>query len=149
VTIHHQIMSEFSRQYALLSDAVVIMPSSLAHRVFENIATGEEEPVVQYTSVEHLKHMARVFLAKQKDPDSEENPAHRAQGDFDFGPEFVGLQDRYPLPRKAGEEPAYKLRHHLTPEEREWNAVQLEKSGFARLKHADALRAEGAIGSAA
>lgn len=138
---HQQIMAELARQYAFLSDAVIISPTGLAARAFDAFATGEEDPHIQYTSLEHLKHMARVYLAKQKDPDSDENPAH--QEAMDFGPAFTGLQDRYPLPRKAGEEPVYKLRHQLTDEEREWNALQLEKSGFARLKHADALRAEG------
>ena len=140
-------MAELSRQYAFLADATIISPTGLAHRVFEAFSTGDEEPHIQYTSLEHFKHMARVYLAKQKDPDSDENPAH---GQMELpGIEFTGLQDRYPLPRAAGEEPVYKLRSELTPEEREWNAKQLEKAGFARLKHADALRAEGQLATAA
>lgn len=141
---HQQINAELDRQYAFLSDAVSIMPSALAHRVFETFSTGEEEPHIAYTSLEHLKHMARVYLAKRKDPDGELNDAHSGQGQFDLGVSFSGkLQDRYPLPRKAGEEPAYKLRQHLTPDERAWNAAQLRKSARARLEHADALEAEG------
>lgn len=74
---------------------------------------------------------------------SEESEAY-TQGELDLGISFSGkLQDRYPLPRKKGEEPAYKLRLMLTPEEREWNALQLHKSGLARIEHANALRAEG------
>lgn len=144
MSTHHQIMAEIARQYTFLSDAVIISPSALAHRAFEAFSSGEEEPHIQYASLEHLKHMARVFLAKRKDADGDENDAHFAQGEMDFGTSFSGqLQDRYPLQRKAGEEPAYKLRQHLTAEERAWNAAQLRKSARARLEHADALEAEG------
>lgn len=142
---HKQIMAEMGRQYDFLAEAVLISPSSLAYGVYQAFCTGDEEPHIQYTSVEQLKQMARAFLRGQKDPDSDENIAHGDQGDFGF----KGLQDRYPLPRKAGEEPAYKLRHLLTAEERAWNVAQLRKSADARNAHADALEAEGQISGAA
>jgi len=147
VNLHQQIQIELERQYTFLSDAILISPTGLAHRVFEAFSTGKEEPHIQYTSVEQLKQMARKFLAKKKDPDSDENEAH---GELDLGPRFSGkLQDRYPLPRKDGEEPVYKLRGHLTSEERAWNVTQLRKSARARLEHADALEAEGLTSGAA
>jgi hypothetical protein len=139
VNQHQQIIAEFDRQSAFLKDAILISPSALAHRVFETFSTGAEEPHIQYTSLEHLKHMARGYL-RRNDADSDDNPTH-GQPEL---PGFSGqLQDRYPLPRPKGEEPAYKLRHHLTAEERAWNVKQLRKSAQSRLEHADALEAEG------
>lgn len=147
---HQQINAEFERQYAFLSDAISVMPSALAHAAFEAFSTGEEEPHIHYTSLEHLKHMARVFLAKRKDADGDMNESHSAQGDLDLGVAFSGkLQDRYPLPRKAGEEASYKLRHLLTEDERAWNVKQLRKSADARNEHADALEAEGQMKASA
>lgn len=140
---HNRINGEFQRQYEFLQDAVIISTSALAVKVYNVFASGEEEAHVQYTSMEHLKQMARTFLAKRKGIDGSESESY-SQNEFDFGEEFSGkLQDRYPLPRKAGEEPVYKLRSHLTKEERAWNVGILRKSGNARLQHADALEAEG------
>lgn len=146
---HQRINLEMSHQYEAMQAAVLVAPSGLAHRVFETFATGEETPQVEYTSLEHLKHMARVFLAKRKDPDSDESEAYAAQGDLP-GFSFSGkLQDRYPLPRKAGEESVYKLRSQLTAAERGWNVKQLRKSAQGRQEHADALEAEGQSAGAA
>lgn len=136
---HHQIREEMARQYAIFEDAILVSPSGLAHRVFETFAHGDEDARIQYVSLEHLKQMARAFLRRQNDPDSDESDAYAAQGSL-----FSGvLQDRYPLPRRGDEEPAYKLRAHLTDEERAWNVEQLRKAAGARLKHADALEGEG------
>ena len=148
---HQRINQELERQYEMLRDATIVMPTALAHGAFEQFTTGEEDLHIQYASLEHLKHMARVFLAKRKDPDGDENEAHNAQGDLDLGiPAFSGkLQDRYPLRRKSGEEPAYKLRHELSEDERAWNVQQLRKSAKARQEHADALEAEGLAQAAA
>lgn len=147
---HQQINGEFERQYAYLDGAISIMPSALAHRVFETFSTGDEEAHIQYASLEHLKHMARVYLARRKDADGDMNEAHGAQGDLDLGTSFSKkLQDRYPLPRQPGEEPTYKLRSELTADERAWNVQQLRKSARARMEHADALEAEGQMRGAA
>lgn len=137
---HEQINAEIARQYEAMRDAVVVGPGSLAFGVYQHFATGIEEPHIQYASLEHLKQMARRFLAKRHDHDSDENPAHISQASFAFSGQ---LQDRYPLPRHKGEEPVYKQRHQLTFEERAWNVEQLRKSANARLEHADALEAEG------
>lgn len=141
---HGRVIEEIKRQYDRFSDAVMVNPSSLAWGVHEVLASGAESDTTKYLSLEQLKQMCRVFLRQNKDADGETNEAHNVQGDFGFGVQFSGkLQDRYPLPRKAGEEPTYKLRQHLTPYERDWNVKQLRKSGTARLEHADALQAEG------
>lgn len=147
---HQQIMTELAAQYTYLDGADLVFPSAIAHRAYDAMSTGEENENVSYASLEHFKHMARVFLAKHKDADGDENSAHGAQGALDLGTTFSGkLQDRYPLPRKPGEEPAYKLRHLLTDEERAWNVKTLRKSARARLEHADALEAEGLKANAA
>lgn len=143
---HQQIMAEIARQYEHMRDAVLIGPSSLAHRVFEQFATGDEEPHISYACVEQMKQMARRFLARNCDPESDENEIYGDQSAFEFSGK---LQDRYPLPRKSGEEPAYKVRSLLTAEERAWNVAQLRKSADARNEHADALEAEGQIFGAA
>lgn len=147
---HQRITQEFDRQYALLAESAIVLPITLANGAFEQFTSGEEDLHIQYTSLEHLKHMARVFLARRKDADGDKNAAHVAQGDLDLGEAYSGkLQDRYPLPRNQGEEPAYKLRSELTAEERAWNVMQLRKSANARLEHADALEAEGQSQAAA
>lgn len=137
---HQQIVAELARQYEAMRDAVIVGPGSLAFGVYQHFAKGDENPNIQYASIEHLKQMARRYLARNHDADSDENPAHRSQGEFSFSGQ---LQERYPLPRKGDEEPAYKLRSQLTDDERHWNVEQLRKSAGARLQHADALEAEG------
>lgn len=147
---HQRIMQEIERQYDAMREAVIVSPSALAHGALETFTTGEEDPSLQYAGLEHLKHMARVFLAKNKDPDSDESEAYTRQAELDLGIHFSGhLQDRYPLQRQAGQEPVYKLRVDLTPEERAYNVNSLRKGARARLEHADALEAEGALGAAA
>jgi hypothetical protein len=139
-----QIIEEIKRQYDRFSDAVEVSPSSLAWAVHELLSSGMESDVTRYLSLEQLKQMSREFLRRSKDADGDENATHSAQGNLDLGIKFSGkLQDRYPVPRKAGEEPVYKRRQDLTQYERQWNETQLRKSGQARIEHADALRAEG------
>jgi len=142
---HQQIMAEMARQYEFMRDAVIIGPSALAHTVYQTFATGDEDMHIQYMSLEQCKAMARKFLAKC-DANNDDNETHGAQGSFEFSGK---LQDRYPLPRKTGEEPVYKLRSELTHEERKWNVAQLRKSADARNEHADALEAEGQMSGAA
>lgn len=139
-----RVFEEIARHYDRFSDAIIVSPSALAYGVHKALAAGTENDTISYLSFEHLKQMCREFLRRRKDADGEDNDAHSAQGEFGFGVRFSGkLQDRYPIPRRDGEEPTYKLRHHLTPEERYWNVMQLRKSAQARLEHADALQAEG------
>lgn len=141
---YSRVLEEIKRQYDRFSGAVLVNPSSLAWGVHEMLSSGMESDSTKYLSLEQLKQMCREFLRRRKDPDGEENETHGAQPELPLGIKFSGkLQDRYPVPRKSGEEPSYKLREHLTAAERHWNEMQLRKSGQARIEHADALRAEG------
>lgn len=140
---HQRIIREMESQYEALSEAVFVHPAALAHACFEAFTSGTEDPHICYASLEHLKQMARAFLRRRKDPDGDDSEAYKTQSDLP-GLTFSGhLQDRYPLPRRAGEDPVYKLRQHLTPDERQYNVEQLRKAGQARMEHARALEAEG------
>lgn len=137
MSLHDDIISRFARHHEALAGASTIGPLALAEPVLREYNPTPLEPHVEYLSLEHLKHMARRFLAGIHGAEGEENPAH--QGEL-----FSGiLQERYPIPRKTGEEPVYKRRCDLTAEERAWNVAQLRKSAYSRLAHADALEAEG------
>ena len=119
-----------------LAQAITLSPTAVAISVQREFANDESlEPHIRYTSLEHLKHIARAVLSGRYGADSDENDAH--QGDLFSGQ----LQDRYPVPAKRGEEPGYKQREHLSHSEAAWNARQLRKSASARLAHADALDA--------
>lgn len=134
---HAEVMTALQRSLDVLDSAVTVMPRALAFAAFREIAPDEEQArLVQYLTVEKLTDMARKLLGKRFSHDSDETDAY--QGELFSG----ALQRRYPLPRQTSEEPAYKLREHLTPEERAWNVEQLRKSAQARLEHADALEAE-------
>lgn len=138
---HQRIMTEIENQYDALSDAILISPAALAKRVYDVFSSDKIDTHIEYASLEHLKQMSREYLRKTKDADAEASEAY-TQEKFDF--QFSGqLQDRYPIPRKRGEEPVYKLRAHLSAVERAWNVEQLRKSATARLEHARALEAEG------
>lgn len=141
---YEQVNEAIAREYDALKDAVIVAPESLAFRVYEALSSGNEDVRIQYVSVEHLKQMTRAFLRRNNDPDSDESPAYEGNGDLFSGT----LQARYPVLGDNGQH-YYKLRHLLTPEERAMNVERLRKSAGARLKHADALEAEGASGIAA
>lgn len=115
----------------------IISPTSLAIALQNRYATSELEPHIRYASLEGLKQIARGVLSGRYGAESEDSEAH--QGEL-----FSGhLQARYPVPRKKGEDPQYKLRSALTADERAWNVATLRRSAKARLLHADALEAEG------
>lgn len=136
MSLHEDIQMRLARAHEGMAHAISITPASLALAVMREYSPDALEPHIEYGCYEHFKHMGRKFLAGRHNADGDENPAH--QGEL-----FSGhLQDRYPVPRKAGEEPVYKLREHLTAQERAWNVAALRKSAEARLLHADALEAE-------
>jgi hypothetical protein len=141
MTIHEDVLSEIHREMKRLSGIdVVVSPTTIALAVQESFATGRLEPHIQYTSLEHLKQMARHELARNWSHGNEN--AETYSHEDEQGELFSGhLQDSYPLPRRRGEEPVYRPREFLSFEEAEWNADQLRKHGLARLKHADALLA--------
>ena len=136
MSLHEDINFRLSRVHEDIADCVLATPSSLAFAVLREYSSATLEPHLEYASLEHLKHMARRFLARRHEHEGEENPVF--QGEM-----FSGhLQDRYPIPRKQGEEPVYKLRSHLTADERAWNVKMLRKKAEGFLLHADALEAE-------
>ena len=138
----NEILTAMQSRIDALGGAVFIMPTALAFATYTAISPSQDDDrLVAYLSVEALKDMARKLLAKKFDTESNETEAY--QGELFSGK----LQNRYPIPRARGDEPVYKLRSELTPEERRWNANQLRKSASTRLEHADALEAEGMVGS--
>jgi hypothetical protein len=135
MSLHESIVTDMSKVISDMGDCSIISPTSLALKVQSEYAEGKLEPHIEYTSLEGLKSIARKLLAGNFDADGEANSAH--QGEM-----FSGhLQDRYPVPRKKGVEPVYKLREALTSDEVMWNVRTLRKSAEARLLHADALEA--------
>lgn len=135
---HAEIMTVMQSQVEALDSAVFIMPNALAAATYQEISPDQSEArLVGYLTLQMLTVMARKLLGKRFSLESDETDAY--DGDLFSG----ALQRRYPLPRPSGQEPVYKLREHLTEEERAWNVSQLRKSARARLEHADALEAEG------
>jgi hypothetical protein len=145
---HQQIMTEMQTQYDKLGDAILVGPKALGYAVYRHFRKDRKEvvePHIEYASLEHFSNMARRFLAKHNDPNADDNDVYGAQGVLFSGK----LQDRYPVPRKQGEEPLYKKRSQLTAEERAWNVEQLRKAARSRQEHADALEAEAQVKKAA
>lgn len=139
MSLHEAITTEMQRYIDARSDCAILSPAAIAAHSYEVFAQSSVDEHIQYGCLEHFKAMARKVLAHRFADDGEDNAAYANQGEL-----FSGhLQDRYPLPRKAGTDPTYKLRHLLTAEERAWNVTLLRKSADARLAHADALEAEG------
>lgn len=135
MSLHEDLVDAINQEIEAFGDAMAIQPTSIALAVQDKFAQGKLQPHIQYTSLEHLKHMARRVMAGRFEPDGEDNPVH--QGELFSGT----LQDRYPVPRQRGTEPTYKRREDLSDFELRWNVDQLRKSASARMKHADALLA--------
>lgn len=114
---------------------IALSPTLLAVKTFDVFCDERPEIHIEWASIEHFKALARKLLARQYEHDSDENEAYE---DDMFSGE---LQDRYPVPRKKGEDPIYKQRFMLSVDEIDWNISQLRKSADARLRHADALQA--------
>lgn len=137
MTLHEGIRDAIQRFVNDRHDCAIISPTAVAAAIFAEFAERAVEPHIAYASIEHFKQMARQVLAARFEDDGEDNPAYADQGEL-----FAGhLQERYPVPRKRGDEPQYKLREALTDEEVAWNVRVLRRSADARLAHADALRA--------
>lgn len=133
MSLHETITADLHK---LVEEAAadIITPASLAIALQQRYA-DDLEPRIQYLSLEHLKALARKVLARRFDAESDDADAY--QGEL-----FSGhLQQRYPLPPKRGQEPAYKALEALTATEVRWNVQMLRKSATARMLHADALEA--------
>lgn len=137
MSLHESIAAEMTRYIEDRRDCAIISPAAIASATLRTFCDVSLEPHIEYASLEHFKNMARKVLAHRFEDEGEANPSYAAQGEL-----FSGhLQDRYPLPRKAGDDPVYKLREHLTDDEVRWNLRSLRRSADARLAHADALEA--------
>ncbi len=135
MSAHEQLVTLVNIQIEKASSTIELSPTNLALAVLHQFTNKHTNPLLKYSSLEHIKQVARKALAGRYEAESEENEAH--QGEL-----FSGhLQDRYPTPRKRGEVPVYKLREHLSVAEAEWNVEQLRKSARARVLHANALQA--------
>jgi hypothetical protein len=134
MSLHDDIKIEMHRMVDQ-SQADIITPASLAQSVQGMYINRRVDPHIEYASLEHLKQIARSVLSGRLDAESDDNEVY--QGEL-----FTGrLQTRYPIPRKPGTEPAYKLRDALSEKEITWNIATLRRSAEARLMHADALEA--------
>jgi|688.fasta_scaffold167928_4 hypothetical protein len=118
------------------NNAVYASPTAIAVDVHSIYGDDDEDDHIKYASIEHFKHMARKRLARRYDYASQE--ALESQDDMFSGE----LQQRYPIPRKLGEEPQYKLRHLLTDVERAFNLEKMRRTASSLLAHADAFEAE-------
>lgn len=111
-----------------------ISPTSVALSLQGRYAGGALEPEIAYTSLEHLKQMARTALRRRFD--KTEAP------EVDQGELFSGqLQQRYPVPTKAGDDPLYKRLEDLSETELAWNEARLGKAADALVAHRRALSA--------
>jgi len=135
MSLHEEVAAAIASEIEALGSAIALSPTSVALAVQRRFTTDAVEPHLLYTSLEHIKHMARSVLAKRFDADGDESVAH--QGELFSGQ----LQQHYPTPRVGRAEPIYKKREALSRDEIEWNVAQLRKSASARLAHADALQA--------
>lgn len=139
MSLHEHVVAEMQRFIDAHADCAVLSPGALAIVVFDKFNAGSIDPHIRWGCIEGYKGIARKLLGRRFGEDGSDSAAYAEQGEL-----FSGhLQERYPVPRKKGEDPQYKLRSLLTPEERAWNVRQLRRSADARQLHADALEAEG------
>lgn len=137
MSLHESIATEMARFIEARHDCAILSPAAIASATLQAFCPEQLEPHIAYASLEHFKNMARKALARRFEDEGDENPAYAGQGEL-----FSGhLQDRYPVPRKAGTDPVYKLRDALSDDEVRWNLQTLRRSADARLAHADALEA--------
>lgn len=135
MSLHEEVNTAIHREIDAMGAAIALSPTAVALAVQRTFSDSRIEPRLQYTSLEHIKQMARKALAGRYEPDGEQNESHQDEL-------FSGhLQDRYPTPRIRDADPLYKHREALTKDELLWNVTQLRKSASARLRHADALQA--------
>jgi len=114
----------------------LISASDVARRAFDQARNEDNVPIlIEWTSVEQFKQVARRELRGKFDHDSDDNETY--QGDM-----FSGhLQRYYPVKEKGAEDPFYKLRELLTDADIDQNLAALKKQADARLAHYDALLA--------
>lgn len=135
MSMHEDISQELRSVIDRMSGATDISPELVANLCCDRFGSASTEIHMRYLAIEHAKAMARRILAAKFDPDGQENDAH--QGDMFSGQ----LQERYPIMRRAGEDPVYRPLGTLSLADLDFNVQQLMKSADARVKHARALQA--------
>src|SRR5271157_1947316 len=122
-------------QYNRLDEAneITISPAQLARIVYDALDPKAHSPLdVQFLCILQLRQMARQICAKRND--EEENQANQ-------GTLFeMQLQPRYPAKRDG--EDVYVVRSMLTLQERRIIIARLELEASAKMRHAQALKAE-------
>src|SRR5687768_17104220 len=99
MSMHDDVCQYIRQRICEINTDLAISPTMLANECYATYGRTGDEAHVAWASIEHFKQIARQELARQFDPDSDTSSAY--QGDM-----FSGLlQDRYPVPRKQGEEP--------------------------------------------
>jgi hypothetical protein len=139
MSMHEQVIEQIQRVVSEFQIEDVVSPVAVAVAVHDYFRDGDDvEQHVAYASIEHLKQLARHYLARQYSPAERAQEMAIGQGDM-----FSDLlQDRYPLPHGGREEPeGYKLRDRMTLGELDWNIAQIRKCGESLLRHARALKA--------
>jgi hypothetical protein len=142
MSIAEEVLAEVHRAVERSAKTENVSPTTIALAVYEVYSTeAGYEPHLAYASVEHLKQIARKCLARLHDPAERLEQMIDGSGSEQSELFAEELQDRYPVPPRAGEDPIYRLRDKLSDEEIAWNARRLDKVSAATRRHADALRA--------
>lgn len=135
MTPHEQILASIQTIITELNGVEVISPASVAQKVQDRFAAPGLDACTAYASLEHYKQMSRKALAKTFDKVADLGEAE--QPDM-----FSGrLQQRYPVPIKAGGQPVYKRLEAMTPDDLQFNVDRFFKAGRALTLHARALQA--------
>ena len=134
MSLHEHVVNVMNKVIARYDGISDLSPTAIAHATQIDLCDDESLEIhIRYTSMQHLKQMARTVLSGRYGVESDETEAH--QGDMFSG----NLQSRYPIYRKRSDEPIYRKLEELTREDVNWNAASLRKSAKARMAHADAL----------
>lgn len=110
-----------------------ISPTTIAVALQQRYSTGKLDAAIAYSSLEHFKQMARAGLRRRYG--AADRTVEEDQGEL-----FAGkLQDRYPVPTRAGQDPLYKRLEDLTEIELAWNEARFSRTVEALLAHRRAL----------
>jgi hypothetical protein len=110
-----------------------IDPAWIATGVMAMVDPERVSPPLVYQGCHlQLRQIARQHLRGAFDAVDEDNPQHEL---------FTGLQDRYPVKRKRGEDPRYVLREAMSDADGDFNVHRLRNASLALAEHADALEA--------
>lgn len=137
-SLHDQVMQQMRLTADAMGTAHVsrISAQTLAIKVFDHYAACPIETHIEWTSIQHLKQMAREVVRRWE---PHEQAARHADGQGDAFSDL--LQDRYPASHRNGEEPEYVLREFMSHNDVIYNAHRMDKMGDHLKEHARALLA--------